>query len=236
MISILASALLAISSPHIDPHAIALLERMSGTLSRATSIVVSAHIEREQMDANGQMLNSYVTTIAVMRRPNRLYTATVGDGRPYATWYDGSLLTVYVPARKKFDQVFYAGDDDVVLRKMSHLPMNYSPMAPFLNSNPYASLRHEIRSARVIGDVYAGDVLCRQIAFTGPHMDWQIWITLDDEPLPARMAVIFKHRPGNPRLVIEFERWNFDVQLDPSTFYFKRPPHTRRASFALSHK
>lgn len=235
MIVILASVLLAVSSSHIDPRAIALLERMSGTLSRATSIVVSAHIEREQMDSSGQMLNSYVTTIAAMRRPNMLYTATVGDGRPYATWYDGSLLTVYMPARKKYDQVVYAGDDDVVLRKISRLRTGYSPMAPFLSSNPYASLRHEIRGARVIADVYAGDVRCRQIAFTGPHMDWQIWITLDDEPLPARMAVVFKHRPGNPRLVIEFDRWDFDVLLDPSTFYFKRPPHARRASFALQH-
>ncbi|HET6894677.1 MAG TPA: DUF2092 domain-containing protein [Candidatus Baltobacteraceae bacterium] len=228
----MASVLLAVSSPHIDPRAIALLERMSGTLSRAVSIVVTAHIEREHIDANGQILNSYVTTMAAMRRPNMLYTATVGDGRPYATWYDGSLLTVYIPARKTFDQLFYAGDDDVVLRKISRLRMGYSPMTPFLNSDPYASLRHEIRGARVIADVYAGDVLCRQIAFTGPHMDWQIWITLDDEPLPARMAVVFKRRPGNPRLVVEFQRWDLDLLLDQSTFYFKRPPHARRASFA----
>ncbi len=232
MTLILASILLAVSSQHIDPRAVALLERMSGTLSRATSIVVTAHIEREQMDANGQILNSYVTTMAAMKRPNLLYTATVGDGRPYATWYDGSLLTVYMPSRKTYDQLFYAGDDDVVLRKISRLRKGYSPMTPFLSSNPYASLRHEIRGARIIGDVYAGDILCRQIAFTGTHMDWQIWITLDDEPLPARMAVLFKHRPGHPRVVIEFERWDLDLLLDPSTFYFKRPPHARPASYA----
>lgn len=228
----LASLILSVMLQQVDPHAVALLERMCRTLSSSSSIVVTARIEREQLDQSGQMLNSYVTTMAAVKRPNLVYTATVGDGRPYATWYDGALLTVYVPSRNAFDQTAYTGDQDLVLRKVSRLRDGDSPVAPFLSADPYGWLGREIAGARIIGDVLAGDMHFRQIAFTGADIDWQLWITLDDDPLPARMAVLFKHRPGKPRLVVEFQRWDLGLDLDSSTFYFKPPPDARPASYA----
>jgi hypothetical protein len=231
MSSLLATIAFSLAASQIDPSAMTLLARMSSTLSEAESLVVTARIEREERGSDGQMLNFYSTTQAALKRPNRLYTATAGDVQPYATWYDGAVLTVYMPLSKTYGRTLVAENNDSLLKRLSgHFEMS-SPLAPFLSSNPYAQLRRQIRTAKVIQDVQAGDVLCRQIAFTGRDVDWQLWITIDDDtPLPARMAAIFKHRPGKPRVVVEFERWDLDVTLTPSTFRFDPPTGANAAT------
>lgn len=109
-----------------------------------------------------------------------------------------------------------------------------SPLAPFLDSRPYEQLTRGIQSARIIADVPAGDVLCRQLAFTGADVDWQIWITIDDPlALPARMAAVFKRLPGEPRLVVEFLTWGLNVPLAPSTFRFRPPAGATETGFDL---
>lgn len=224
--------LLAVSHP--DPRAMSLLARMSATLSHAKSLVVTAHIEREARDDAGQMLDFYSTTQIALQRPNRLYAATAGDVQAYATWYDGTVLTIYKPQDKTYGRVIFSANDDALLKRLSGRFSMSSPLIPFLASNPYERLRREIRTARVIGDVQAGDVLCRQLAFTGRDIDWQIWITIDDDTaLPARIAAIFKHRPGKPRVVVEFDRWDLDVDLAPSTFRFAPPIGANAATFAM---
>lgn len=224
MSALLTAIVFSLAASQIDPGAMTLLARMSATLSQAKSLVVTARIEREELGADGQMLNFYSTTQAALKRPNHLYTATAGDVQPYATWYDGAVLTVYMPQSKTYGRTLVAENDDTLLHRLSgHFEMS-SPLAPFLSSNPLSELRRQIRAARVVEDVEAGDVLCRHIAFTGRDVDWQLWITIDDDlPLPARMAAVFKHRPGKPRVVVEFERWDLDVALTPATFRFEPP-------------
>lgn len=225
---LLAAIAFWIAALHLDPGAMALLAHMSATLSNAKSLVVTARIEREQLGADGQMLNYYVTTRAAMRRPNLFYTATAGDVQPYATWYDGTVLTVYLPRRKTVDRFVIDGNDDALMTRLSRHYDISSPLAPFLAANPYAALRRQIVSARIVGDVQAGDILCKQLAFVGKDIDWQLWVTIDDDnPLPARVAVLFKHRPGKPRVVVEFVRWDLDVPLSPQSFRFRPPAGVR---------
>lgn len=109
-----------------------------------------------------------------------------------------------------------------------HFP---SLLAEFLESNPHSKFLDEVNTARVIGTVRAGDALCEQLAFTGRDIDWQLWVTTGDEnPLPARIAVIFKNKPGRPRAVIEFMRWDLNRRLSPAVFKFKPPAGTSAVS------
>lgn len=217
----------------IDRAALLLLARMSDTLRTATSLVVSTRIESERVDKLGRIRTIYVRQQAALQRPNLLYIVTAGDVQPYGTWYDGAVLTVYTPENERFARAVLYSNDDAILHKLSHRYDLSAAVAPFLSSNPYAALRREIRTARVIGRAYADDQPCTLLAFTGAHVDWQLWITADDNPLPARMATIFKQRPGKPRMVIEFVRWDLGLQLARPMFEFRPPPGTQAATFAL---
>jgi hypothetical protein len=231
---LLAMLALIIGAGQIDPNAMALLARMSETLSTSRSLVVTARVEREQIDARNHILNFYTTTQAALLRPNRLYTATAGDLHPFGTWYDGAVLTVYEPDRKMYGQVMLSESTDALLQTLAQRFSTTSPLAPFLASNPYAQFSRGVQSARIIADVRTGDSLCRQIALTGADVDRQIWITIDDDlTLPARMAVVFKKVPGRPRMVVEFARWDLDVSLVPSTFRFRPPEGATESSFVL---
>ena len=233
MITLAAAIVLLLGSQRVDPAAIAVLKHMSATLSTATSLVVSTRVEREQVDKSGRIRNVYVRQQAAVQRPNLLYIVTAGDIQPYGTWYDGIVLSVYLPEKQRFARTVLSENNDAVLRRLSDRYDLSAPVAPFLASNPYRVLGREIESARIVGRAYADDQPCTLLAFTGKHIDWQLWVTADDSPLPARMAAIFKHRPGKPRLVIEFIRWDLDLPLARPMFEFRPPPGAQAATFAL---
>lgn len=223
MFAVLAVSLLLTVASHVNADAMTLLARMSSTLAESKTIMVAARIQREQVDQAGQTLDSYVTMQVVLKRPNRLYTATAGDVRPYETWYDGNVLTVYFPGRGRPLQGTYRSDGEVLLHARARPAQAFSELAPFLVSNPYAYLKRQIKSARVIGRVFVGDAWSYHLAFRGTHIDWQLWVTADDAALPTRFAVIFKDRPHQPRIVVEFIRWDLDAPMEPSLFRFHRP-------------
>jgi hypothetical protein len=233
MTALAAAIVLLLGLQRVDPAAMTLLSHMSATLSSARSLVVSTRVEREQVDRFGRIRNVYIRQQAAVQRPNLLYIATAGDVQPYGTWYDGVVLSVYEPAKQRFARTVLSEDDDAVLRKLSDRYDLSAPIAPFLASNPYRVLRREIETARIVGRAYADDEPCTLLAFTGKHIDWQLWVTADDTRLPARMAAIFKHRPGKPRLVIEFVRWDLDLPLARPMFEFRPPPGAQAATFAL---
>lgn len=233
MSMLLATVALLLGMGHIDPNAMALLARMSETLRSSRSLVVTVHVERERF-VHDQLINSYSVTQAALRRPNRLFTATAGDEPPFATWYDGAVFTVYNPVGDVYEQVVTSKTDDAVLSYLSARFISTSPLLPFLASNPYAVLTRGIQSARVVADVQAGDVACRQIALTGKDVDRQVWITVDDPfHLPARMAEVFKRLPGRPRIVVEFQRWDLDLSLEPGTFRFSPPEGATATNLVL---
>jgi hypothetical protein len=215
----------------IDPEAMTLLERASATLAQAHTIVVWARLEREEVGSSGQIFNSYTDMEAMIMRPDGLFMATVGDRLSYATWYYSGVLTVYLPMAKTYGKVELGMSDDALIAALYgqlHFP---STLAEFLESNPYSRFLDEVKTARVIGTVRAGDALCKQLAFTGNETDWQLWVTIDDaNPLPARIAVISKKQPGMPRAVIEFMKWDLNGPLSPSVFKFKPPAGARAVS------
>lgn len=232
MITFVAAFALSLAVQSIDRDALALVAKMSAALRSATSIVVSTRIEREEVNRAGQVRTVYVRQQAALQRPNLLYIVTAGDVPPYGTWYDGTVLTGYAPEKQRFARVVLNENDDAILRRLTRQYDLSAPVAPFLSSDPYKALRREITTARIVGRAYADDQPCTLLAFTGTHIDWQLWITADDTPLPARMAAIFKHRPGKPRVVIEFVRWDLDLPLAHPMFEFRPPPGAQAATFS----
>ena len=208
----------------IDPDAMLLLQRMSETLTAAKSIIVLARVQ-ERFELRGHRTATYSDAQAVIARPARLYAAMQSDGRDVSAWYDGRTFAVYDRASNVYTRTPSLLDDDDLLDLLVHrvgaVPM---PLAAVLVSHPYAALSRQIYAAKTLGQAQIGETPCERLYFSGPQIDWELWVSLDDEhPLPARLAFVYKTRPGRPTVVVAFLSWYLDARLPLSKFRFLPP-------------
>ncbi|MGZ3546887.1 MAG: DUF2092 domain-containing protein [Vulcanimicrobiaceae bacterium] len=215
-----------IFSGTLDTRAMTLLQAMSATIANSQTVVVTARVRQDQVAPNGQMRSLfYGATQAALIRPDRLYTATQSDRGEFATWFDGQKFTIYDPARNMYAQTTSVGGDDAVLDALvSHLRLPV-PLAPFLTSDPYSLLGKDIVEAHAVGPGRMGGVVCEQLAFSGPDVDWRLWVTTRGaSTLPVRVTVLFKNEPNRPRTDMEFLSWSLNEPLLASKFHFEAPP------------
>jgi hypothetical protein len=67
-----------------------------------------------------------------------------------------------------------------------------------------------------------------QLAFRGAEVDWQLWVTSGDRPLPVRYVITTKTIPGGPQYTLQLTNWNVTPQADPARFVFTPPSGARQ--------
>ena len=55
------------------------------------------------------------------------------------------------------------------------------------------------------------------------EVDYQMWVSDSAEPLPARVVVTYKKRPGAPRFSAQFTQWDMNP-YQPDLVYEFNPP------------
>jgi hypothetical protein len=63
----------------------------------------------------------------------------------------------------------------------------------------------------------------KHYAFRQPGVDWQIWITAGDKPMPVRVVLVANDDPARPQFEANLT-WDTAPQFDADTFVFAPPP------------
>ena len=100
-----------------------------------------------------------------------------------------------------------------------------APGADFLASSPLDSSTMDVTSGAHIGMTYIDEVEVHQLAFRGTEVDWQLWVTAGDKPLPVRYVITSKTLDGAPQYTLQLRNWNTAPQIDAAP----SPPRHRRA-------
>lgn len=67
-----------------------------------------------------------------------------------------------------------------------------------------------------------------QLAFRGTDVDWQLWVTIGEKPLPLRYVVTTKKLTGAPEFTLQLRNWNTAPQINPAQFTFSPPAGAKK--------
>ena len=60
------------------------------------------------------------------------------------------------------------------------------------------------------------------------EVDWQLWVTTGEKPLPVRYVVTTKWFTGAPQYTLQLRNWNTAPQIDAARFTFRPPQNAQK--------
>ena len=229
MISALAVALLGGSAlaiadtmPALSPGAEAEVTMLGKSLSTGG---FSFHLDtiREYIGDNGQPLHIFHSATVLVRRPDRLDVAAVGDDGKTDIVYNGRNLMVYSQATNKYLSVAESGTLEDVLRDASHRLGVDFPLADFLANDPAKAFLHGVIAGNVVGTVMIDGVPCLHMIFIQPPgIELELWAEKNKQAVPRRLIVTYRSLPGEPRFIAVMSDWKLGIQ--PAESEFSLPP------------
>ncbi len=215
----------------IDPKALAYLQQMSNTLSSAPALTCTSNSISQVPAVTGQFLTFFSTTELALKRPDKLRAHVAGEAPHFDFYYDGSVAAASAPGTNVYSISKAPPTIDAMLSGLEKETGIRLITAPLFFSNPYAVLTKGLTSAVVVGPVTVRGTPCIHLAFRSPGVDWEIWIASGTRAVPLRMAVTFTDRPGAPRSVAEFSKWNLHPLLGNNRFVFHKPAGAKEIPF-----
>jgi len=211
------------TSARIDPNAVALLKRMSTTLSESKSFTFRTDSILEMPCSTGQLITVISKGRVAVQRPNKIRAMYLGDAHAFDFLYDGSSVTAAAPREKVYSTTKAPDTIDGMLAGIRRETGIHFHIAPLLFSDPYTHLTRNQQSAVLIGPSFVRGIPCDHLAFRTPGVNWEIWISSGKVALPYRLAATFTDKPNFPRKLINFSSWNLHPWLRSSLFSFKQP-------------
>ena len=243
MIPLLAALLLALLPPlasfgqqapaaAVDPKADEVLRKMGATLGAAKSLSFAAHAIVDQVAPNGQKLQYAKNQKVRLHRPDKLAADVTGDVEDLQFRYDGKQVALYNPRTNSWGAVDAPASIEETLDLLAQKYGMVMPLADLTFSDPYKCLVENVRRGEYVGMGYVFDTKCHHLAFRQPSVDWQIWITEGEKPLPRKVVITFKDSPAHPQYTAFLSDWNLAAQADDAAFTLKPPAEAKKVEFA----
>jgi hypothetical protein len=194
-----------------------LVQQMSTRLAAAKELSVATTEVRDVVRRSGAKERVSLTGLYTMRRPDRFHSKVSG-GKGLESWYDGKMVTVAVAQDKVFAQ---APMPETIDRTLDALAERYDmalPLGDLFYSSAEKALLSDTTTGGYAGPENVGDTPCHHLAFRDAGVEWDIWLPVQGEPLPARLKVVNRHRSGEPVTDVTFTRWNLAPQLSAAMF------------------
>jgi hypothetical protein len=205
---------------------------MGAYLGSAQQFTFHADITFDHVLPSGQKVQFSATEDVALKRPGQLRVDWSGDLGDRVFWYDGKSATVYDPSTP-----FYASEAvpadidgmlDVVLTRVGFSP----PLADFLYSDAYRSVRQNVQYGFDLGEIDVNGKNCRSFAFVERDIDWQIWIDNGPQLTPCKLVITYKTERAQPQFIAMFTDWDFSPRIADAVFVPELPPGTEKIPFA----
>jgi hypothetical protein len=207
----------------IDPDALQVLKGMTDYLGSLDSFSMHTENTYEDVLETGQKVQFSFASSIVSQRPDKLRVKR-WDGQSKRLFiYDGETLGVYDKGHDVFAKISAPDNiDDFLFFARESLDL-VPPTGDMIFSNAFELLTAGITSGFVVGNAVIGGVSCTHLAFTTPVVDWQVWISDGDTPLPYKYVLTTRDDPAQPQFVTMISEWNADPEIQDTTFEFEPP-------------
>jgi hypothetical protein len=210
----------------VDPDAQSVLAAMSNYLGGLKSFSVEYSTVDEVVTPEGQKLQFLHSGEITMQRPDKLYAIRKGAAGTAEVFLDGKGLTLFAKQANAYLQ-FDAASIDAAIDVVHKVGFD-APGADLLASKPLDSSTTDMTSGAYIGMTFIDGVEVHQLAFRGADVDWQLWVTAGDKPLPLRYVITTKSISSAPQYTLQLGNWNTAPQIDAARFTFVPPQGAKK--------
>jgi len=214
--------------PPIEPRAEQVMRQMSDYMAGLRTMRVDTRAVDEVVLQSGQKVQQITESRLTVARPNKVHSQRIGPSQDVDFKYNGREFDVVSTARNYYATVEAPPtlDDAIdVLRERYGIEV---PAADLLVSRPYDALMHDARTGRYVGMEPINGVQAHHLAFTGPEVDWQIWVRDGNEPLPLRFVITSKTERSQPEFAVDLTNWQSNPRVADNEFEFTPPANARR--------
>ena len=215
----------------VDPQAKSALTRMSEYLKSLPFFAVHEEITREQVINSDLKVQKSSSADVVLRNPDRFNAAVIGDDdKNHTIFFDGKLLTVYMPVRKYYAQMDAPGTIGAALETAESRYGVDFPAPDFLRAAAGENFGQNLTAAGEVGTSRVGNADCEHYAYRTADVDYQLWIETGEKPLPRKLVITSKKEPTQPEYTTVFT-WDLSPKLDEASFAFTPPEGVTKIPF-----
>jgi hypothetical protein len=228
----LAAAWAAIEKP---PNGQQILMQMANFLSKTPKWRVNVHTSYDTVQRDGSKVEWNGVRTVTLSRPDRLRVENErSDGARTLVVFNGKDITTFDESAKVYAQESHPGTvDEAVFYFVHDLGMRL-PLALLLLERLPAELQQRVQSVEYVEKAETLGAPARHIMGKTSNVDFQLWITEGDRPVPLRAVLTYRNAPGQPQFRAEFTDWNFDIKPPDSLFSFTPGPGVNKIPFAAA--
>jgi len=212
----------------MDPEADKILRSMSDFMGNLSAFSAKADIDNEIIDQEGQKLQFSSCAEIILKRPSHLYFSRKGAIVDVDFIFDGNVMTIYGQNLNVYFQKDNRGTTDAVIEDLHNVIGVDTPGADLLHSDVYSLLSEGVVSSAHMGMAYVNGVECHYLTFRAPHVDWQLWVKAEGDPLPMKYVITTKWMTGAPQYSVRFRDWDTAPTIEAGQFDFKVPQGAKK--------
>ncbi len=212
----------------INAKAVERLNAMGAHLRSLKAFTVNADVTTEEVLDSGQKVENANTVEIAARMPNKLRVATSSAERSRKIYYDGKTVTIYAEKLKYYGSFAAPATISETIEVAAKKYGLEIPLADLFLMGTDRFDTKSITEAIYVGPQLIGGVLCDQLAFRQPGVDWQICIERGKAPLPRKLVVT--GTGGDPAQPVRRSilTWKAGTAPDAAAFTFVPPKGASR--------
>ncbi|MBP2311292.1 DUF2092 domain-containing protein [Azospirillum soli] len=213
----------------IEPEAMDTLMRMADTLARAQRFSVTIRASYDVVQETGEKIEFGERRNVTLSRPDGLRVESQeSDGKRTVVTFDGKAITVFNPAENVYAQLEKAGNVDDVVRYLALDLRVRLPLALLLVSTLPNELEQRLQGLAFVERDTLTAVPTDHLVGQAEDVDFQVWISTDDTPLPQRITITYKNDEGEPQFRADLTDWNLNPDVVPAQLAFHPPDGAER--------
>jgi hypothetical protein len=201
--------------------AISALQRMSEFLTSRSSLRFTADIQYDAVQQSGQKIEFGSYRQIAVRAPNRARVeVSHWDGGRELVFFDGNRISAAMPDFHVYASTAFSGTVGEAFDRLVEEHGIATPLADLLRRDLPEEVASRVVSARRLREVMISGTICDHLSFRGREVDFQIFVSQGESPVPLRFVIDYKSSPGAPQFRAQLHDWEVDEPLPDSLFHF----------------
>ena len=212
----------------INAKAVERLNAMGAHLRSLKAFTVTADVTTEEVLDSGQKVENANSVEIAARLPDKLRVASSSAERSRKIYFDGKTVTIYAE-KLKYYGAFAA--PATISETIAVAAKKYGLEIPLADLFLMGTDRFDTKSiteAIYVGPQLIGGVLCDQLAFRQPGVDWQICIERGKAPLPRKLVVTGTDGDAAQPVRRSILTWKVGTAPEAAAFTFVPPKGATR--------
>jgi hypothetical protein len=210
-----------------------ILMRMAAYIASAEKYSVHLRAGYDAVQKSGEKIEFNEARIITLSRPDKLRVEGVrSDGARTLVVFAGKEITLFDAAHEVYATTPQPGTiDQSIVHFVSDLGMRL-PLSLLLMTRMPAELEARVTSLDYVERTNILGAPTHHLAARTKDIDFQVWVTDGDKPVPLRVVLTYKTVPGHPQFRAQLSEWNFAPAIKDATFAAQIPAGAQKVAFA----